>query len=121
MKIALVAVVAFLAAPAVALGEASLSMREVPLHGERTLAAATPRFDMIGLHWRGSGSVEFRTRSVAGRWSGWQPAAPEAEDLPDVLSISRSADLQRPLTRRGRKQAKQAFVHQRSSQINECQ
>jgi len=83
VKIALVAVAAFLAAPAVALGEASLSMREVPLHGERTLAAATPRFDMIGLHWRGSGSVEFRTRSVAGRWSGWQPAAPEAEDLPD--------------------------------------
>ncbi|ELA01066.1 histidine phosphatase family protein [Cupriavidus metallidurans] len=33
----------------------------------------------------------------------WRHA--EAEDLPDVLSISRSADLQRPLTRRGRKQA----------------
>src|SRR5204863_533710 len=44
-------------------------MREMPLHGERTLAAATPRFDMVGLHWRGSGSVEFRTRSIAGRWN----------------------------------------------------
>ncbi|MBV8270666.1 MAG: histidine phosphatase family protein [Cupriavidus sp.] len=33
----------------------------------------------------------------------WRHA--EAEDLPDALSISRSADLQRPLTRRGRKQA----------------
>jgi N-acetylmuramoyl-L-alanine amidase-like protein len=84
VKFALVAVVAFLAAPAAAFGEASITMREVPLHGERTLAAAAPRqFDMVGLHWRGSGSVDFRTRSVAGRWSAWQPAAPEAEDLPD--------------------------------------
>jgi hypothetical protein len=84
VKIALVAVVAFLAAPAVAHGEVSLTMREVPLHGERTLAAAQPqRFNMVGLHWRGAGSVEFRTRSTGGRWSAWQPAAPEADDLPD--------------------------------------
>jgi N-acetylmuramoyl-L-alanine amidase len=89
VKIALAVVVAFLAAPAVAFGEASITMREVPLHGERTLAAAAPaRFDMVGLHWRGSGSVEFRTRSLAGRWSAWQPAAPEAEDLPDHPSSS---------------------------------
>jgi len=33
----------------------------------------------------------------------WRHA--EAEDLPHALSLSRSADLQRPLTRRGRKQA----------------
>ena len=83
MKFALAAVIAFLAAPTAAFGEASLTMREVPLHGGRTLAAATPHFDMVGLHWQGPGSVEFRTRSVAGRWSGWQPAAPEADDLPD--------------------------------------
>src|SRR5215216_907553 len=85
MKIALAALAVFFAAPAAgALGAATLSMREVPLHGERTLAATAPtRFDMVGLHWRGPGSVEFRTRSLAGTWSGWQPAAPEAEDLPD--------------------------------------
>ena len=83
MKIALVAVVAFLAAPAAAFGEVSLTMREVPLHGERTLASAPPHFDMVGLHWQGAGSVDFRTRSLSGRWSAWQPAAPEAEDLPD--------------------------------------
>jgi len=59
-------------------------MREVPLHGERTLAASTPHFDMVGLHWRGSGTVRFRTRSVEGRWSGWQRADPESEDLPNV-------------------------------------
>jgi hypothetical protein len=84
VKIALTAVVVFLAAPAAAYGEASLTMREVPLHGQRTLAsAAVTRFDMVGLHWRGPGSVVFRTRAVAGRWSAWRRAAPEAEDLPD--------------------------------------
>jgi hypothetical protein len=85
VKIFLAVAVAFLAAPAAAFGEVSLTMREVPLHGERTLAAAPPaQFDMVGLHWQGSGSVDFRTRSLAGRWSKWQPAAPEAEDLPDA-------------------------------------
>jgi len=83
VKIALAVLIVFLAAPAAAFGEASITMREVPLHGQRTLAAATPRFDMVGLHWRGSGSIDFRTRSLAGRWSAWRPAAPEAEDLPD--------------------------------------
>jgi len=38
---------------------------------------------MVGLHWRGSGTVWFRTRSLTGVWSRWQPARPEAEDLPD--------------------------------------
>jgi hypothetical protein len=83
VKIALAVVIAFLAAPAAAFGEASITMREVPLAGQRTLAAATPRFDMVGLHWRGSGSVDFRTRSLSGIWSAWRRAAPEAEDLPN--------------------------------------
>jgi N-acetylmuramoyl-L-alanine amidase-like protein len=73
-----------LALPGVArAGEASLVVREVPLGGGRALAAAAPRFDLVGLHWRGSGSVSFSTRSVGGRWSVWRPAAPEAEDAPD--------------------------------------
>jgi hypothetical protein len=38
---------------------------------------------MVGLHWRGSGSVSFRTRALTGRWSAWRAAAPEAEDGPD--------------------------------------
>ncbi|HVR14478.1 MAG TPA: peptidoglycan recognition protein [Gaiellaceae bacterium] len=41
------------------------------------------RFDLVGLHWKGSGAVSFRTRTVAGRWSGWRAAAPE-DDGPDV-------------------------------------
>jgi N-acetylmuramoyl-L-alanine amidase-like protein len=86
MKSLLVATLLFFAAPAAAFGGASLTMREVPLHGGRTLAGATPRFDMVGLHWRGGGSVQFRTRSVGGKWSAWKRADPEAEDLPDVGS-----------------------------------
>jgi hypothetical protein len=89
VKIALAALIVFFAAPAAAFGEAPITMREVPLHGERTLAALPPaQFDMVGLHWRGPGAVDFRVRSLAGRWSTWKPAAPEAEDLPDHPSRS---------------------------------
>jgi hypothetical protein len=84
MKSLLVATALFFAAPATAFGGASLTMREVPLHGGRTLSAAAPQFDMVGLHWRGPGTVQFRTRSLIGRWSAWQRADPEAEDLPNV-------------------------------------
>ena len=87
MRLLIAAAFLFFAAPAAAFAEATLTMREVPLHGERTLASAAPReFDLVGLHWRGSGTVQFRTRSLAGRWSGWRTAAPEGEDLPDVDS-----------------------------------
>jgi N-acetylmuramoyl-L-alanine amidase len=84
MRSLLLVVLAFFASPAAALGGVSLTAREVPLYGARALAAATPQFDMVGLHWRGSGSVQFRTRSLAGRWSAWHRADPEAEDLPNV-------------------------------------
>lgn len=73
-----------LAAPGAALGgTATISMREVPLQDGRVLAAATPRFDLVGVHWRGSGRVELRTRSASGRWGRWLAAAPEPDDLPD--------------------------------------
>src|SRR3954466_5949114 len=64
-------------------------MREVPLQGEPSRAAVPPaRFDMVGLHWRGPGAVDFRVRSIAVRGGQWQPAAPEAEDLADNPSHS---------------------------------
>jgi hypothetical protein len=91
MRSLLLVLLAFFAAPAAAFGGVSLTMREVPLHGERTLAAATPQFDMVGLHWRGTGTVQFRTRSPEGRWSSWHSADPEAEDLPDVGSAETRA------------------------------
>ena len=84
MRSLLLVALTFLVAPAAALGGVSLTAREVPLHGARALAATTPQFDLVGLHWRGPGSVQFRTRSLDGRWSAWHRADPEAEDLPDV-------------------------------------
>ena len=87
MKILLAASAAFaaLALPAGATAAlASMTTRDIPLHGERTLAAAAPaRFDLVGLRWRGSGTVSFRVRSPRGHWGAWIAAAPEAEDLPD--------------------------------------
>ena len=93
MRSVFAALLMLFAAPAVAHGGVSMTVRDVPLQGQRTLAATSPvEFDLVGLHWRGPGSVEFRTRSLAGRWSGWHAAAPEAEDLPDAFtSESRAA------------------------------
>ena len=87
-RLLLAAALLVLAFPGVArAAQASLVAREVLLHGERALASSAPQsFDLVGLHWRGSGSVSFSTRSLAGRWSSWHPAAPEAEDAPDPLS-----------------------------------
>jgi hypothetical protein len=77
-----------LGAPAAAQAEGAwIVSRDVPLHGERTLQAAAPkRFSLVGLHWRGTGSVEFRTRSLSGRWSAWRRAQPE-NDGPDRGSV----------------------------------
>jgi hypothetical protein len=83
----LVAIAVALAFPAAALAEdAQLVTQEVPLDGSsRTLASARPPvFDLVGLHWRGPGSVLFRTRSVTGRWTAWRPAQPEPFDVPDA-------------------------------------
>ena len=61
-----------------------------PRAGARFVAAgAVQRFNLAGVSWRGRGTVEFRTRTVGGHWSAWRPAAPEAEDAPDVASPER--------------------------------
>jgi len=77
---ALAVLVAALAVPASArAGEPALTVRDVPLHAARSLAAATPVFDMVGLHWRGSGTVSFSARAVSGRWGAWTRA--DADDV----------------------------------------
>ena len=87
----LVAAAFALPAPAAA-AAATIVARDVPLAGQRTLqgAGSPARFNLVGLHWRGPGAVEFRTRSVAGRWSAWVDAAPEAEDQPDAGTAERA-------------------------------
>jgi flagellar hook assembly protein FlgD len=79
-----VALTLLAAAPATA--DVRMLARDEPVGALAREHAARPaplRFDLVGLHWRGSGSVWFRTRSVDGAWSPWQPARPEAEDAPD--------------------------------------
>ncbi len=58
-------------------------------HGSGRFEPATrlPQFTLAGVSWRGSGAVEIRTRSAAGRWSKWRAAAPENEDGPDAGSV----------------------------------
>ncbi|HET7743755.1 MAG TPA: N-acetylmuramoyl-L-alanine amidase [Gaiellaceae bacterium] len=85
----LVVVSAIVLAPkALAGSPASITAVDMPLAGQRVLAdaSATHRFTLVGVHWRGSGTVRFRTRSVSGQWSPWRTAAPEADDAPDAGS-----------------------------------
>ena len=51
--------------------------------GTRSLQGATApiEFDMLGLHWQGAGTVDYRTRSLTGRWSKWTTAD---ADLPQT-------------------------------------
>ena len=78
MRVVLAAAVLALVAPGTAAG-LSLSSRDL-----RTAAPQNvKRFQLVGLHWRGTGIVLFRTRSLHGRWSAWHRAAPDEDDLPD--------------------------------------
>jgi flagellar hook assembly protein FlgD len=92
-RLALLGLVAVAAAPAPAdAADATLVTRDLPVSGVRTLASARSpeRFNLVGLHWQGPGRVTFRTRSLAGRWSGWHTAAPEVEDAPDARTAERA-------------------------------
>jgi YD repeat-containing protein len=84
------ALLLLLAAPAAArAGDATIVSQDLPVGVVRMPAAAVApiRFDLVGLHWQGSGRVLFRTRTQAGRWGRWQRADPEGEDLPDSRSL----------------------------------
>jgi hypothetical protein len=80
---------AFVAVPeGLAATEARLRSVELVRGEERTfeLPGEGERFTLAGVHWRGTGSVRFRTRSSDGRWGPWRAGAPEAEDGPDLGS-----------------------------------
>jgi hypothetical protein len=83
MKVVRAAIVLFFAAPGAALASpTSLVARELPARSA-AVAKAPGRFDLVGLHWQGPGTVRFRTKDTRGRWSGWRFAAAESDDLPD--------------------------------------
>jgi flagellar hook assembly protein FlgD len=52
--------------------DAAFTARDLP--GARGGAAA--HFDLLGLHWLGTGTVRFRTRSDTGRWTAWRTVDP---------------------------------------------
>jgi flagellar hook assembly protein FlgD len=93
LRTALAAFAIALAAPALAHGADRFVVRDEPLSATSGLRArqAPLDFDLVGLHWKGPGSVSFRTLSRAGRWSLWREAAAEAEDLPDPGSAEDAA------------------------------
>ena len=67
--------------PGSALGAGLVQQRELqPQASARVLE--TRSFELVGLHWRGSGRVEYRTRSLAGRWSRWLLSTDD-DALPD--------------------------------------
>jgi hypothetical protein len=76
-------------ARAVATGAPVYVARDEPLPGGRRLAGRertlepreAPRFNLLGLHWQGSGQVWFRARTNAEGWAGWQRAI--THELPD--------------------------------------
>jgi N-acetylmuramoyl-L-alanine amidase len=80
MRVLRLALILFVVCPSTALASGTtLAARDVSPGVNRP----SHRFDLVGLHWKGSGVVSFRTRSLAGRWSGWRDAAPE-DDRPDA-------------------------------------
>jgi flagellar hook assembly protein FlgD len=72
------------ASPDEAPGEATVTAVELARGPARSVAATGEgtRFNLVGVHWRGPGRVLLRTRSLSGRWTDWQLAAPEDEDGP---------------------------------------
>jgi len=82
MKPLRAALAIFFAAPGVAVASPSLVARDLPARSG-LVAQAPSAFDLVGLHWRGSGVVRFRTERADGTWSRWRLSAPEGDDLPD--------------------------------------
>jgi hypothetical protein len=63
-------------------GDVAMRVQEVPL-GTRALAAVDSpmHFNMLALHWTGTGSVGYRVHRLHGRWTAW--AVADADVAPD--------------------------------------
>jgi flagellar hook assembly protein FlgD len=79
----ILAAVAALTSPSLArANDVAMRVQDVPL-GLRSLAAAPApmRFNMLAVHWVGSGEVRYRTHRLRGQWSPWLAA--DADEAPD--------------------------------------
>ena len=77
LRAALAALALVLAVPAIALGSDCCVVRDVPVSptGAVQVRQAQEEFNLVGLHWKGPGTVSFRTASLDDAWSGWHDAA----------------------------------------------
>ena len=82
MRSLFVAAVLAAVLPGSALGAGLVQQRDLQPQASRSRGLAPGTFELVGLHWRGSGRVEYRTRSLAGRWSRWLLSSDE-DALPD--------------------------------------
>jgi flagellar hook assembly protein FlgD len=84
----LVAVLAVIAPDTATAQDVRIVARGVPLAtAQASVARPAPLgFNMVGIHWQGSGRVWFRTARRPGRFGPWRPAQPEGEDAPDAGS-----------------------------------
>jgi hypothetical protein len=82
VKLLPAAIVLLFAAPSVAWAAPSVVARDLNVRSG-FVAQAPNAFDLVGLHWKGSGMVRFRTQRADGTWSTWRLSAPESDDLPD--------------------------------------
>jgi len=82
IAVLLAAIAVFFAAPATAVAAPSVAARDLSVRSG-LVAQAPNAFDLVGLHWKGSGVVRFRTQRADGAWSKWRLSAPEGDDLPD--------------------------------------
>jgi hypothetical protein len=75
---------AALAVPSLArAGDVAMRVQDVPLGSRALAAAAAPmRFNMLGVHWTGTGTVSFRTHRLHGRWTAWSTV--DADAAPDA-------------------------------------
>src|SRR5438034_5240143 len=92
IRVLLVSLAATLAVPGFArAGEVAMVQRDLPLGAVRQLASvpAAPNFNMVGIHWQGSGRVLFRAHRLHGRWAAWVEA--DADGGPDASSAERHA------------------------------
>jgi flagellar hook assembly protein FlgD len=92
-RLALLVAISLLFPASAAAGLTTLQVRELPLHGERSLSAtrAPQPFQLVGIHWQGAGRLELRTRVPGKRWSPWQAVVPDEGDGPDPGSAEARA------------------------------
>jgi flagellar hook assembly protein FlgD len=78
------AAVAALAVPPLArAGDVAMRVQDVPLSPRALAASVSPmHFNMLGVHWMGTGAVSFRTHRLHGAWSAW--SAVDADAAPDA-------------------------------------